>query len=584
MGLAHRIIIDQLYRIRHSAAHVLAEAVLEAFPDAKLAIGPPIEHGFYYDFDLPRPLTTEDMGRIEERMRAIIDAGGAPFTQRSVSREEAKALFANQPYKLELIDALPEESDITTYTQNNFTDLCRGPHVNQVGDISSDAVKLLSIAGAYWRGNERNPMLQRIYGTAWRTAKELAAHLRLVAEIATRDHRKLGKELDLFSTHESGGAGLIYWHPKGGRIRMAIEDYWRTAHLAGGYEIVYTPHVGKRQLWEQSGHLDFYREHMFPAMELDNSDYYVKPMNCPFHIMIYKTTQRSFRDLPLRWAELGTVYRYERSGVLHGLLRVRGFTQDDAHIFCTPQQVEAEVVSVLEFSLQVWRDFGFDDVQAYVATEPQKSVGDAAHWRAAEQALSGALQTMGIEYVVDEGGGAFYGPKIDLKVQDALGREWQMTTVQFDFNLPERFDMKFTGSDGKEQRPYMIHRALLGSLERFFAVLIEHYGGRFPLWLAPYQVQILPVSPAFDDYASSVRTRWQRQGLRPSVDVRNERLSAKIRYAHAQKFPYIAIVGGREQETQSVTLRRFGKKEQHTHTLDQAHALFQEEIAAKTSR
>ena len=572
---------QQLYRIRHSAAHLLAEAVLEFFPDAKLAIGPPIDNGFYYDFELPRPLSTDDMQQIEARMRKIIERGGSAFTRESISRERARALFADQPYKLELIDGLPEGDEITTYTQNKFTDLCRGPHVPRVDDISAQAVKLLSVAGAYWRGNERNTMLQRIYGTAWRTAEELAAHLRLLEQIAERDHRVLGKQLDLFSTHQMSGPGLIYWHPKGGRIRMAIEDYWRRAHLEGGYEIVYTPHVGQGTLWETSGHLDYYQENMFASMKLDHSDYYVKPMNCPFHIMMYKTAQRSFRDLPLRWAELGTVYRYERSGVLHGLMRVRGFTQDDAHIFCAPEQVEQEIMAVLRFSLQVWRDFGFDTVRAYLATKPGNSVGEDGDWQAAEEALRRALQAMNIEYVTDDGGGAFYGPKIDLKITDALGREWQMTTVQFDFNLPQRFDMTFVGHDGKEHRPYMIHRALLGSLERFFGILIEHYGGRFPLWLAPYQVQIIPVAPPFNDYAADLCARWQRDGIRASADLRSDRMSAKIRNAHTQKYPYIAIVGQREADTDSVALRRFGDKEQRTLTAAEALALFRDEIARK---
>lgn len=572
---------EQLYRIRHSMAHVLAEAVVGLFPAVKLAIGPPIADGFYYDFDLPRPLTPEDIQSIEWRMRGIIDAGGGEFVRTQLSREEAETKFAEQPYKLELIAALPEGEVITTYTQNSFTDLCRGPHVGQVGDLASTAVKLLSVAGAYWRGDEHKPMLQRIYGTAWRTAEELQAHLNLLDQIAERDHRKLGRELDLFSTHEVGGPGLIYWHPKGGRVRMAIEEYWRAAHIAGGYEVVYTPHVGKSKLWEQSGHLDFYQENMFAPMELDGNEYYIKPMNCPFHILIYKTAQRSFRELPLRMSELGTVYRYERSGVLHGLLRARGFTQDDAHIFCTPDQVDSEIAAVLEFSLQVWRDFGFNEVQAYVATKPAKSVGDVEHWTVAEAALRAALEKMGVAYTIDEQGGAFYGPKIDLKIRDALGREWQMSTIQFDFNLPERFDMSFTDHDGVARRPYMIHRALLGSMERFFGVLIEHYGGRFPLWLAPYQVQIIPVIPGVNDYARAVADSWRARGLRPDIDLRNERLGAKIRHAHAQKYPYIAILGEREQQEGGVTLRRGGEREQQGYSIEAAVEFFRAEVAAK---
>ena len=571
---------EKLYRIRHSMAHILAEAVTELFPDAKLAIGPPIEHGFYYDFELPRSLTPDDLQEIETRMQRIITAAPS-FTPRTVSREEARALFAKQPYKLEILAALPPEEEVTVYTQNNFTDLCRGPHVESASELNAASMKLLSIAGAYWRGDENNTMLQRIYGTAWRTPKELKVRLRVLEEIAARDHRKLGKELDLFSMHDLGGAGMIYWHPKGARVRMAIEEYWRRMHLSGGYEIVYTPHIGKSKLWEKSGHLEHYTENMFAPMHVDNSDYYAKPMNCPFHIMIYNTAQRSFRDLPLRWAELGTVYRYERSGVLHGTMRVRGFTQDDAHIFCTPEQAESEVVSVLKFSLQVWKDFGFTGVQAYLATQPKKSIGDDEHWRRAEQSLQGALDSIGIEYVRDEGGGAFYGPKIDLKIRDALGREWQMSTIQFDFNLPECFDMTFVDNDGQEKRPYMIHRALLGSLERFFGILIEHHAGAFPLWLAPYQLQVIPVAEPFCAYAEEVCAYMQEHGIRAHVDVRNDRLSAKIRNAHMQKYPYLAIVGGKEAETRTITIRARGSKEQHAHALDDAVARFTEEIAQK---
>ncbi|TVR87012.1 MAG: threonine--tRNA ligase [Spirochaetaceae bacterium] len=545
---------DELYRIRHSTAHVMAEAVLRVFPDAEFAIGPPIENGFYYDFRLPRSLTPEDLEVIEDHMREII-SGDFSFERQVVSRDEAKQIFANQPFKIELVDTIPEGDEVSLYTQGEFTDLCRGPHVESTKQLSAKAFKLLSVAGAYWRGDEKQPMLQRIYGTAWKTPKELRAHLDHLAEVEKRDHRKVGRELDLFSTHEEAGPGLIYWHPKGSRIRLAVEDYWRDAHLSSGYEMLFTPHVGKSWLWEKSGHLDFYKENMYAPMEIDNAEYYAKPMNCPFHIMIYKTQTRSYRDLPLRWAELGTVYRYERSGVLHGLLRVRGFTQDDAHIFCTPDQVEDEILTVLQFSLQVWRDFGFKDIKAYLATRPEKSVGDDENWSKAAESLRKAIEAEGLSYEMDEGGGAFYGPKIDLKIKDALGREWQMSTIQFDFNLPERFDMSFVDADGKEKRPYMVHRALLGSIERFFGVLIEHFGGAFPVWLAPVQVVVVPVAPAFFEYAEKVAKELRDKGCRVEVDLSDARMNAKIRNAGTAKVPYIAIVGEKELESEGVAVR-----------------------------
>jgi len=545
---------DELYRIRHSTAHVMAEAVLRVFSDAEFAIGPPIENGFYYDFRLPRSLTPEDLEVIEEHMREII-SGDFSFERKVVSRDEAKNMFAGQPFKIELVDTIPEGDEVSLYTQGEFTDLCRGPHVESTKQLSAKAFKLLSVAGAYWRGDEKQPMLQRIYGTAWKTPKELRAHLDHLAEVEKRDHRKVGRELDLYSTHEEAGPGLIYWHPKGSRIRLAVEDYWRDAHLRSGYDMLYTPHVGKSWLWEKSGHLDFYKENMYAPMEIDNAEYYAKPMNCPFHIMIYKTQTRSYRDLPLRWAELGTVYRYERSGVLHGLLRVRGFTQDDAHIFCTPDQVEDEILTVLRFSLQVWRDFGFKDIKAYLATRPEKSVGDDESWNKAAESLRKAIEAEGLSYEMDEGGGAFYGPKIDLKIKDALGREWQMSTIQFDFNLPERFDMSFVGDDGKEKRPYMVHRALLGSIERFFGVLIEHFGGAFPVWLSPVQVVVVPVAPAFFEYAEKVETELRDKGCRVEVDLSDSRMNAKIRNAGTAKVPYIAIVGEKEMESEGVAVR-----------------------------
>jgi len=471
---------EKLLKIRHSMSHVMAEAVLQMFPSAQIAIGPAIENGFYYDFDLPRPLTKDDLDEISDRMKKII-AEDKKFTRSVVSRDEAHKLFKGQNYKEELIDAIEEDQDVSLYNQGDFTDLCRGPHVESTKELNPNAFKLLNTAGAYWRGKETNPMLTRIYGTAWNNPKELRLYLQNLEEIEKRDHRKLGKELDLFSFHEEAGPGLVYWHPKGSRIRMAIEDFWKEEHYRNGYEMVHTPHVGKSWLWETSGHLGFYKEGMFSPMEMDKSDYYAKPMNCPFHIMIYKNSMRSYRDLPYRWAELGTVYRYEKAGALHGLLRVRGFTQDDAHIFCTPEQMDSEIEEVLRFSLFMLRSFGFEEINAYLSTRPEQSVGDQKRWDDATEALRKAIVKEGLDYEIDEGGGAFYGPKIDLKIKDALGREWQLSTVQFDFNEPERFNMTFVDKDGKEKRPYMIHRALLGSIERFFGVLIEHFAGAFPL-------------------------------------------------------------------------------------------------------
>lgn len=571
---------DKLFRIRHSAAHVMAEAVLKLFPDAKLAIGPPIENGFYYDFDLPRTLNEDDLDEIQETMKRIM-SGDHPFEKKVISREEAKELFHDQPYKIELIDNLPEDEEISVYRQGAFTDLCRGPHVESTGRLNPQAFKLLSVAGAYWRGKETNPMLQRVYGTAWSDPKQLREHLRKIEEAEKRDHRRLGRELDLFSTHEEAGPGLIYWHPKGARIRLTIEDYWRKAHLDGGYEILYTPHIGRSQLWETSGHLVNYHDIMYSPMDVDGQDYYVKPMNCPFHIMIYKTRMRSYRELPLRWAELGTVYRYERSGVLHGLFRVRGFTQDDAHIFCTPAQVEAEILEVLRFSLRMWRAFGFEDVKAYLSTRPEKAIGDSKQWEFAIETLRRAIEAEKLPYEMDEGGGAFYGPKIDLKIKDALGREWQMTTVQFDWNLPERFDMSFVDSDGKEKRPYMIHRALLGSLERFFGVLIEHYGGAFPVWLAPVKSVVIPVAPAFNDYASKVQKTLNDRGIRTNADLGDQRMNAKIRTAQTQKIPYMLIVGENEQDSGAVSLRTRTGERRNGVSLEDFLSMIKEKIDGK---
>ena len=550
----------ELSTLRHSTAHVMAEAVLELFPDAQIAIGPAIENGFYYDFDLPRPLTDADLETITKNMRKIINSG-REFVRKEVTREEAKEIFKNQKYKLELLEAIPEGETVTTYTQGSFTDLCRGPHVESTKELCADGFKLLSIAGAYWRGNEKNKMLTRIYATAWGSKEDLRAYMDHLADIEKRDHRKLGKELDLFSLHEEAGPGLVYWHPRGARIRQTIEQFWREEHYKNGYEMVYTPHVGKSWLWETSGHLGFYKDSMYPPMEMDNTDYYVKPMNCPFHIMIYQNSKKSYRDLPCRWAELGTVYRYEKAGSLHGLMRVRGFTQDDAHLFVTPDQLDDEIMEVLRFSLHMLHAFGFNDIHAYISTKPEKSVGEVEKWNAATEALKKAVEKEGLKYDIDEGGGAFYGPKIDLKIKDAIGREWQLSTVQFDFNLPERFGMTFVDKDGVEKRPYMIHRALLGSIERFFGVLMENYAGAFPPWLSPDQIAIIPVGDMAYDYSKDLASTLRKEGFRVSLDLSDDRMNAKIRKAQKQKTPYMLIIGEKEMAGNLVSIRyRNGKQ------------------------
>ena len=559
---------EQLYKLRHSTAHVMAEAVLEMFPEGKLAFGPPIENGFYYDFDLSRPLSIDDLAEIEKRMKEIIK-GRYPFVHKDLSVDEAKELFAEQPYKLDQIENLAsgeEDEDgvagddqglteMSIYSHRNFADLCRGPHLDNTGEIPLDAFKLLNVAGAYWRGDENQPMLQRIYGTVWEEKDELEHYLWQLEEAARRDHRKLGKQLDLFSIQDAGGPGLICWHPKGARIRRIIEDFWYQEHDRGDYEIVHTPHVGKADLWAISGHLDFYQESMYSPMDVDGQDYYIKPMNCPYQLLIYKSRRRSYRELPLRWAELGTVYRYERSGVLHGLLRVRGFTIDDAHIICRPDQVEDEIARVYEFSLNVLRAFGFEDFAIYLATRPEKYVGVPERWNQGEKALKRALDAQGLPYKMDEGGGAFYGPKIDIKVKDALGREWQTSTIQFDFNLPERFEMTYIGEDGLEHEPYVVHRALLGSLERFFGTLIEHYGGAFPPWLAPLQVVLVPIADRHNEYAHDVAAQLKAAGLRVEVNDSSDRMQAKIRDAQLQKVPYMLVMGDREVEAGAVAVR-----------------------------
>ena len=560
---------DRLHRIRHSTSHVMAQAVLEMFPEGKIAIGPAIEDGFYYDFDLPRTLLPEDLDKIEQRMREIIREDH-PFVYREVSAGEARAEFKAQPYKIELINDLEkggmddapagnptgEPVKISFYTHGPFTDLCRGPHVERTGQINPDAIKLLNTAGAYWRGSEKNPMLQRIYGTAFETAKELENYLAWREQVDKRDHRKLGKQLDLFSTNPELGGGLVLWHPKGGMIRHLVEEFCIDEHIAGGYDLVYSPHIGRAQLWETSGHLTWYKDGMYSPMDIEGQDYYLKPMNCPFHILIYKSSRRSYRDLPMRFAEWGTVYRFERGGVLHGLLRVRGFTQDDAHLFCRPDQMPEEIDRALNFCLHLLRSFGFTDFQAYLATrDPDKSAGEPARWETPTEALRAALVRANIPYAVDEGGAAFYGPKIDLKLKDVLGREWQLSTIQFDFNLPERFNLAYIGEDGQEHQPYMIHRALLGSMERFFGVLIEHYAGAFPVWLAPVQAMVIPIADRHVEFARQVQVQLKSGGLRVEVDDSTNRMQFKIREAQNLKIPYMLIIGDKEQQASAVNVR-----------------------------
>jgi threonyl-tRNA synthetase len=540
--------------MRHSAAHIMAEAVIEMFPDARIGIGPPIDTGFYYDFELPRTLSTEDLPEIEERMRKRI-ASDAAFQPSTITKDEARKLFHDQPYKLELIDEIPDDEEIGLYQQGEFKDLCHGPHVTSCGQVPE--FKLMSVAGAYWRGSEDRPMLQRIYGALFDTKEELEEYLHNLEEAQRRDHRRLGKELDLFSFHEEFGPGLVYWHPKGGRMRTIIEDFWREAHYAAGYDIVYTPHIGKSTLWETSGHLNFYSENMYSPMDIDGQDYYAKPMNCPFHIQIYKTDVRSYRDLPIRMGELGTVYRYERSGVLHGLLRVRGFTQDDAHIFCRPDQVRAEVERCVDFMMFFLGAFGFEQFHVYLSTRDEKGkwAGSLEDWDMATSTLKEVIEDRKLPYDIDEGGAVFYGPKIDVKMIDAIGREWQCTTIQFDFNLPERFDVSYIGEDGAKLRPFMVHRALLGSMERFFGVLVEHYAGAFPMWLAPVQATVIPIADRHIPYAAGVAAKLRGAGLRVEVDERSERMQAKIRDAQMQKVPYMLVVGDREAEAGAAAVR-----------------------------
>ncbi|MCK5759282.1 MAG: threonine--tRNA ligase [Clostridiales bacterium] len=540
---------------RHTASHIMANAIKRLYKGAQLAIGPSIETGFYYDFDIENTFSEADFEKIEAEMNKIIKEDNE-IVRFVLPRDEAIALMKelDEPYKVELIEELPEGEEISFYKQGDFTDLCAGPHLPSTGRIKS--FKLMQVAGAYWRGSEKNKMLQRIYGTAFDNKKDLKKYLNFLVEAEKRDHRRLGKELELFSINDEIGAGLVLWHPKGARIRSLIEDFWRDQHFKNGYDLVGSPHIGKAHLWETSGHLGFYDENMYAPMNVDENKYYLKPMNCPFHIAIFNSKLYSYRDLPLRWAELGTVYRYEKSGVLHGLLRVRGFTQDDAHIFCRKDQMPEEIRKTVMFCIYMLKSFGFEKFKLYLATKPdEKSVGEKELWDDATAALEKVIIEEGLEYEVDEGGGAFYGPKIDIKIKDALNREWQCSTIQFDFNLPERFDMTFVNNHGEKERPYVIHRALLGSIERFFGVLTEHYEGAFPVWLAPIQAKVLSIAEAHSDYVYEVKEALEAAGVRVEADIRNEKLGYKIREARNQRVPYILVVGDKEIEDRAVAVR-----------------------------
>ncbi|MBI2061264.1 MAG: threonine--tRNA ligase [Nitrospirae bacterium] len=550
---------SQVDTLRHSTAHAMAQAVLSIFPEAKLGIGPTIENGFYYDLDLPRALTDDDLANIESRMKEIISRDH-PIVRKEWSRKDAVAFFQSrgQDYKVEIIQDLPDDT-VSVYEQGEFTDLCRGPHMARTGEIK--AFKLLSVAGAYWRGDEKRKMLQRIYGTAFLTQKELDHHLHVLEEAKKRDHRKLGKELNLYSIHEEVGAGLIHWHPAGAMVRMIIEDFWQKFHLRRGYQFAYTAHIASEEIYRLSGHLEAFAENMYAPIEIEGKPYRVKPMNCPGHIMIYRTSKRSYRELPLRLAELGTVYRFEKSGVLHGLMRVRGFTIDDSHIFVAPEQLQDEVIAVYNLIMEFLRTFGFEQFVVTLSTKPEKAVGKPELWEQAESALKAVLEKTGAKWVLDEGGGAFYGPKISVEVKDALGRSWQCSTVQVDFNLPERFGLEYDGADGALHRPIMVHRALMGSVERFFGVLVEHYAGAFPVWLAPVQVSVITVHPDNEKYASGILQSLREADVRAESAFSGDTLGYKIRHAQLLKIPYMAVIGKKEEERQVVRLRERGGKD-----------------------
>ena len=556
---------SELETIRHSCAHLMAQAVQELFPGTQVTIGPVIEDGFFYDFSRKEAFIPEDLEKIEKRMKELA-AADTPIVRSEISREEAIKKFGDmgETFKVEIIEGIDPNEPISLYTQGEWGDLCGGPHVESTKKIK--AFKLLHTSSAYWRGDERNPVLQRIYGTAWNTEKELRLYLKRLEEAKKRDHRKLGKELDLFSVSDDIGPGLILWHPKGARIRHLMEEFWKKEHFKHGYEMVISPHAAKIDLWKTSGHTEFYKDNMFSNMDIEGREYVMKPMNCPFHIQIYKTKLRSYRDLPVRFGELGTVYRYERSGVLHGLLRVRGFTQDDAHLFCRPSQIEEEITKVLDLIVFILQSFGFHEYKIYLSTRPEKSVGTDEGWESATKALETALNNKKLDFEVDPGEGVFYGPKIDIKIKDSLNRYWQVSTVQVDFNLPEKFDISYIEEDGQRHQPIMLHRALMGSLERFFGCLIEHYAGAFPLWLAPVQVILLPITDNHADYADKIAQQLEESGVRVEKDLRNEKIGFKIREAQLQKIPYMIVLGDKEVESSALGVRRRRSKE--TRTLD----------------
>ena len=570
---------NKLEKLRHSTAHVMAQAVKRLYPETLVTIGPAIENGFYYDFDREESFKPEDLQKIENLMHEIVKEN-FPVVRSELNKEEALKFFEGkgEKYKKELITEI-EDEEVSIYTQGEFADLCRGPHVGSTGDIKS--FKLLSVAGSYWRGDENNKMLQRIYGIAFYSRKDLGEYLDRLEEAKKRDHRKLGKELDLFHVDEEIGAGLILWHPKGALVRTIIEDFWRKEHYKNGYQILYSPHIARAHLWETSEHLNFYKENMYSPMDIDGTDYIVKPMNCPFHIKIYNSRLRSYRELPFRWAELGTVYRYEKTGVLHGLLRVRGFTQDDAHIFCRPDQLPEEISKALDFTIFILRSFGFEEYQIYLSTKPDKFVGSEESWEKATTALKGALDKSGMAYEIDAGEGVFYGPKIDVKIKDSLGRAWQCSTIQVDFNLPERFKISYIGEDGQPHQPIMIHRALMGSLERFFGCLIEHFAGAFTTWLAPVQVRILTITDDHIKYAEEISEFLKKDGIRVELDSRNEKVGFKIREAQTSKIPYMLIIGDKEIKDKAVAVRK--RKEKKTETMDSEGFLskLNEEIISK---
>ena len=546
---------ENLLKIRHSMSHVMAMAVQKLFPKAQVTIGPWTEAGFYYDFDNPEPFTEADLKAIKKEMGKIIGRK-LPLERIEVSREEAERRIKaqNEPYKLEILERLVEP--ITLYTLGEqWWDLCAGPHVANTSELNPKAFELESVAGAYWRGDETKAQLQRIYGTAWETADQLSEHRRRKEEALRRDHRRLGKDLDLFSIEDEAGAGLVFWHPRGARMRLLIEDFWRQAHFEGGYELLYTPHVADISLWKTSGHLDFYAESMFGPMEVDERQYQLKPMNCPFHVLTYASKLRSYRELPIRWAELGTVYRYERPGVMHGLMRVRGFTQDDAHVFCLPEQISDEILRILNLTERILSTFDFSNYEINLSTKPDKAIGDDAVWELATKGLIEALERKGWAYKIDEGGGAFYGPKIDLKIEDAIGRMWQCSTIQLDFNLPERFELDYIAADGSKQRPIMIHRAIFGSLERFFGIMTENYAGDFPFWLAPEQIRLLPVTDEVLGYAEELQDQLKSVGVRASIDRSGDRLGKLIRTGEQMKIPVLAVIGAKEAEQGAASLR-----------------------------